>query len=386
MKTSSTFLVRDMGAISLGAEWKGDVHRSSRVIKSDKTLNFPIRGRSQLGSPIQSYIAPQILSDNRVLVSLLGDGLQLRNIESGAVIWTYIKPLGVGSKTLVLEPYVYVSNMNSEVAKIRLDSGEILWEQKLNVESTGGFALAHGMLFLNTADNAVWALDEKTGNPIWTYRRPISNSSVYWSLRGSSTPLISFDGGRLFVGFADGSAVALKTQTGDVIWEVVVPTRSALFKDFDLGPISNATGSQIYIAQADGDLLALNPASGAILWRRSLSVVSPMTYLADRDELFVSSYNGDFHAISARDGSVIWTQNNEKSGLATSVVPFQKDKLLVTWTHGPVSMHQAKGGASIWSSKSELRSLASASADETRILILSTRNELHRFVYEPVKD
>jgi len=386
MTPNSSIQVRDLGAVSLSQDWMGSIYRADRSALPDKTVDYPWRGRAKVGAPIQSYVAPQILSDNRVLLALLGEGLQMRDLRTGALIWKYLKPLGVGARALVLEPYVYVANMNSEVSKLRLDNGEEQWTHKLNVESTGGIAVAQGVLFVSTADNAVWALDEKTGNPIWTYRRPTPNTSVYWSLRGSSTPVLSIDGGRVFVGFADGTAVALRAQTGDVVWERSLPSRSTLFKDFDLGPLMGKGGAQIFLAQADGDLVSLNTADGSVLWRRPLNVVATPTYDTARNLLFVASLKGEIHAVSANDGSVLWTQSAARSGLATSLVPFQKDKLLVTWTHGPLSIHSADDGSKAWESVGTLRSLAPASTDDARILVLSTRNELHRFAFETLKD
>lgn len=382
----SEFLLRDMGAIALASEWTGTMLRADRWNKTDETKYYPWRGRSQVGAPIQSYVAPKILSDNRVLLSLLGEGLQLRDLRTGALIWKYLKPLGVGARVLVLEPYVYVASMNAEVAKLRLDTGQAQWVHNLGVESTGGVALAQGVLFVSTADNAVWALDEKSGRPIWTYRRPTGNSSVHWSLRGSSTPVVSLDGGRVFVGFADGTAVALRAQTGDLVWERSVAPRSTLFKDFDLGPVLSKNGSQLFIAQVDGDVVSLNTADGAVLWKRPIGAVSIPTYDPESHILYAASSNGGLQALSAADGSILWTQKMSRSGLASSVQTFQKDRLLVTWTQGPLMMLNAKDGSIIWESRSPIQSLAPASSDDTRILVLSTTQQLHRFVYEARKD
>jgi outer membrane protein assembly factor BamB len=133
-------------------------------------------------------------------------------------------------------------------------------------------------------------------------------------------------------------------------------------------------------------VVSLNTADGAVLWKRPIGAVSIPTYDPESHILYAASSNGGLQALSAADGSILWTQKMSRSGLASSVQTFQKDRLLVTWTQGPLMMLNAKDGSIIWESRSPIQSLAPASSDDTRILVLSTTQQLHRFVYEARKD
>ncbi|MEO5668294.1 MAG: PQQ-binding-like beta-propeller repeat protein [Bdellovibrionota bacterium] len=375
------FEVRDLGALSLSKEWRGDLYRAKDVARKDVSKeDLPWRGRGTIGSPMQSYVAPRILSENRVLVALLGEGIQMRDLRSGALLWSYVKPIGVGAEPLVVEPFVYVAGMDSQVAKLRLDTGEVLWTRKLNVESTGGLAMDVGVVYVTTSDNAVWALDDKTGSPLWSYRRPSPTGSLYWSLRGSSKPLVSADGTKVFAGFSDGSVVAVNTHGGDLAWERVLQSRSNLFKDADLGPLLSPDGGVLFIGQVDGDLVAINSKDGGILWKRALQIVNAPGLSPDSKSLYVSSLSGELHLIRASDATEVWSVSHPAYGLASRATPVSDGLVAVAWTAGPLTLIDASDGKIVWTSADKIQTVAPPSSDGQRLLALSSRNQLYRFV------
>jgi outer membrane protein assembly factor BamB len=381
-----TLKVRDLGALPLSLEWRGDLFRSKGLVRSSGYQeDLPLRGRGTLGSPIQSFVAPKILTNNRVLLGLLGEGVQVRDLRSGALLWSYVSPIGVGSEPLVVEPYVYVAGMDSQVAKLRLDSGEVVWTRKLNVESTGGLAMDAGVVYLTSADNALWALDEKSGNPLWTYRRPSPSGSLYWSLRGSSKPVISADGSKIFAGFSDGAVVAVSARGGDLAWERVLQSRSNLFKDADLGPLLSPDGSRLFVAQVDGDLVALNPSDGGILWKRSVNAASAPAFSPNSQEIYVSSLSGELHQLRTVDGSEVWSASHSQYGLATRVATVRPDLIAVAWTSGPLTLLDPKTGIVVWKSLDKIQTVAPPTSDGERLLVLSSRNQLYRYTLSPIE-
>jgi len=375
--------VHDLGALSLSKEWTGDFYRSANASRAvGFKQDLPWRGRGTVGAPMQSFVAPRILSDNRVLLGLLGEGVQMRDLRSGAVLWSYLRPIGVGAELLVVDPYVYVASMDAHVAKLRLDTGEVVWTRKLNVESTGGLAMDAGVVYVTSTDNAIWALDEKSGSPLWSYRRPTPNASLYWSLKGSSKPIISMDGSKIFAGFTDGSVVAVNARGGDLAWERVLQSRSNLFKDADLGPVLSADGATLYVGQVDGDLVALNSRDGGVLWKRALQSVSVPALSEGTKDLYVSSLSGEVHQIRAADATVAWTVSHPSYGLASRVTPVRKGLVAVTWTSGPLTVLDSSNGKIVWQSQDKIESVAPPASDGERLLVLSTRNQLYRFVFK----
>jgi outer membrane protein assembly factor BamB len=376
--------VRDLGALPLGRPWKGDLYRSKDKARTPVVSDeAPWSGRGSVGAPMQSFAAPRILSDNRVLTAVLGEGLRLSDLRTGATLWSYLRPIGVGAEALVVEPFVYVASMDSFVAKIRIESGEVVWSRKLNVESTGGLAMDAGVVYVTSADNALWALDEKSGEPIWSYRRPAPAGSLYWSLRGSSKPVVSADGSRIFAGFSDGAVVAVNARGGSLAWERVLQSRSNLFKDADLGPVMSPDGNTLYIGQVDGDLVALGTRDGGVVWKRAVQIVSAPSFSSDSKDLFVSSLNGDFHRLRASDASVVWTVSQQAYGLGTRAAIVNDKYVAVAWTMGPLTLFDAATGRKVWASADKIQTVAPPTSDGERLLVISSRNQLHRFVLVP---
>jgi len=64
---------------------------------------------------------------------------------------------------------VYTQDLESNVQAVDLESGELLWETKMESPDQGpnGVAVAEGMVFGATADSA-FALDAETGEEVWT--------------------------------------------------------------------------------------------------------------------------------------------------------------------------------------------------------------------------
>jgi outer membrane protein assembly factor BamB len=70
---------------------------------------------------------------------------------------------------VVSEGVVYMQDLESNVQAVDLESGELLWETKMESPDQGpnGVAVAEGMVFGATADGA-FALDAETGKEVWS--------------------------------------------------------------------------------------------------------------------------------------------------------------------------------------------------------------------------
>ena len=78
-----------------------------------------------------------------------------------------------------------------------------------------------GVMYVNSANNDVLALDVKTGKTIWEYRPQVTQELTTvccgWTSRG-----VAIGDGKVFVGLLDARLVALDQKTGKVVWETKV--------------------------------------------------------------------------------------------------------------------------------------------------------------------
>ena len=79
-----------------------------------------------------------------------------------------------------------------------------------------------GILYVTGNNNQAWAIDGRTGRPIWTYRRRLPANFIASVCCGPVNRGFGILGDRLYMGTLDAHLVALDRKTGDVIWDVAV--------------------------------------------------------------------------------------------------------------------------------------------------------------------
>jgi len=79
-----------------------------------------------------------------------------------------------------------------------------------------------GILYVTGNNNQAWALDGRTGRPIWSYRRTLPPNFSASVCCGPVNRGFGILGNRLYMGTLDAHLVALDRLTGSVIWDVAV--------------------------------------------------------------------------------------------------------------------------------------------------------------------
>ena len=79
-----------------------------------------------------------------------------------------------------------------------------------------------GVFYVTGNDNQAWAIDGRTGRPLWTYRRSCRRTFLPRSAAGRSIGALAILGDRLYMGTLDAHLVALDRNTGVVLWDVAV--------------------------------------------------------------------------------------------------------------------------------------------------------------------
>jgi alcohol dehydrogenase (cytochrome c) len=129
--------------------------------------------------------------------------------------------------------------------------------------------LLDGVMYVTGNNNTAWAVDMRTGQQLWRYRRQLPPGLTYGAANASNRGFAVF-GDRLFMGTLDAHLVALDRRTGRVVWDIAVD-------DFKVGyAITQApliVRDKVVIGIAGGDLPtrgfidAYDPNTGARVWR-----------------------------------------------------------------------------------------------------------------------
>ncbi len=79
-----------------------------------------------------------------------------------------------------------------------------------------------GILYVTGNNNQAWAIDGRTGVPLWNYRRRLPPNFSASVCCGPVNRGFGILGDRLYMGTLDAHLVALDRKTGAVIWDVAV--------------------------------------------------------------------------------------------------------------------------------------------------------------------
>ena len=127
-----------------------------------------------------------------------------------------------------------------------------------------------GVLYATGNNNQAFAIDGRTGRPIWTYRRTLPANFSASVCCGPVNRGFALLGDRLYMGTLDAHLVALDRRTGSVVWDVEV---GDLKKANAITAAPLAVKGAVIIGVAGGDFSsrgfidAYDAQTGARLWR-----------------------------------------------------------------------------------------------------------------------
>src|SRR6202161_2887674 len=126
-----------------------------------------------------------------------------------------------------------------------------------------------GILYVTGNNNEAWAIDGRTGQPIWMYRRRLPSNFIASVCCGPVNRGFGILGDRLYMGTLDAHLVALDRMTGKVIWDVAV---GDLKKANAITAAPLVIKNKVIIGVAGGDfssrgyLEAYNAQTGERIW------------------------------------------------------------------------------------------------------------------------
>jgi outer membrane protein assembly factor BamB len=171
-----------------------------------------------------------LTGDGQPNIDLAGDREAKSEIDSGNVsqlkeVWSIpIEGQGIygsyASTPVIANGIVYSQDLESNVSAIDLESGEVIWETKIEAPSHGpnGLAVAEGRVYGSTNGGA-FALDQKTGKELWNVQLGgpvdmapgVNEGKVYVSTVPENTSA-EYEAG------AVGTLWAMDAETGKKLW------------------------------------------------------------------------------------------------------------------------------------------------------------------------
>lgn len=282
------------------------------------------------------------------------DGLVAYDKESGRLKWRTVIPNGVEPSAATIRDRLFVGANDGNFYSIESSTGQIQWSFATKSENLSAPLLEDGVVYFLAGNNVFYALDAATGRQIWLYSR---QDTAQFSIRGGSQA--AFKDGNLYVGFSDGSLVALNAKTGSVLWELQL-NRNKRFKDVDATPVID--GNQIYVAGYDDKLYCVSLDKGEILWRIDGGGYSAVTMAGDK--IFYPTTSGEVWALKKATGDKLWSFKL-KEGIATQVKTF-KGSIVFGESQGKLRFLDPSSGKEIGSMEPGRGILSAPEVDEKK--------------------
>ena len=258
----------------------------------------PGNGSGGQQSGLRLAVEPDVL----LTADMSGDVYALEP-KTGRKLWHAKTGARVASGPSVSGDLVLLGTLDAEVIALKRADGSQVWRAKVSSEVLAPPVGSGNILVARCGDGKLFGLSASTGARVWSFDRAVPPLT----LRGVSAPLI--EGNTVFVGLDNGHAVALKLDSGDVLWEEVVSApsgRSELERIVDVDADLVIANDGVYAVSFGGELAAVSLADRRVAWRRPIKSYSGIA--VSGKALIVSAEDGVVWAVDAQSGATLWKQ------------------------------------------------------------------------------
>jgi outer membrane protein assembly factor BamB len=289
----SPIAVREMWSVNLG---DGE---DRRWLRQHPTLDagrvYAVNDKGELLA-LDAHTGKRLWTANAVEVGKKGSKLKFWKREA--------TENGLSGSPGVGNGMVVVGGRNGEVVAFNADTGEKRWSVRVTSEVLSAPQVLADRVVVRSNDGRVFGLNTADGARKWVFDRGLPTLS----LRGNSTPVGA--NGVSFIGYDDGTIVALRDEDGLRVWEQVVAEpdgRTELERIADIDGELVLDGDQLYAASYHDKVVALSASSGQPLWTHDVGGYSGVALLADK--VLLTDKNGNIWALDRNTGDSMWKQN-----------------------------------------------------------------------------
>lgn len=166
------------------------------------------------------------------------------------------------------------------------------------------------------------------------------------ALRSYARPVS--DGSRVFVYKPSGEVVALGTNGGRVWSKSLRPEGE---KGLAPGGGVAVSDGRLYVATAYRKMAALDAASGQVIWEVDLPTPARGAPAVGQGKVYVVSQSNEVYALSLQDGSQVWSYTGieETAGVLSAAAPAVSGKaVVVPFSSGEVMAIDSESGEAVW--------------------------------------
>ncbi|MDR1691638.1 MAG: PQQ-binding-like beta-propeller repeat protein [Rickettsiales bacterium] len=268
------------------------------------------------------------------------------NLSTNKRLWTHnlCKEDGIfkASGIAVNDNGVFVALGNGKIFALNKDSGETIWETKIDKNIRSAPVLDNKSLFIQTISNDMFTYNQKTG------KKESSFNGIGQDLNSPFASSPAVKGEDVVIGMSSGNLYLMKKETGVIIWGAknYAPdaSRHALQeKQITASPVFD--GNNLYITSVGNMTAKYNVASGKQIWKNETA--SSITPIVSGNILFVLDTFNNLIALNKDTGKTTWeTKLNALNRDTTVFSPFclVNEKIITVGSDNNVYVFSANSG------------------------------------------
>ncbi len=273
----------------------------------------------------QAAIVPATASSQELIVIGGRDGrVRVYDLHGRELHHIAIHESADSSALALANGLVVLSDVGGMLYGIDPVKGSIAWQHQLSTPFLARPVALNGGFLIQTMDNRIYHFSSD-GEKQWSYTGHGSGLSMYMT----AAPLVV--GQTVYAVFSNGDAVALKADSGDLLWRrqlllntdapVLSELRAPIATPLHLGraAIGIERGDDLLlVAFYQGKILLLSRDDGRQLFTMDVSIKS--TPLIDQGHLYIANAAGEVEAINLANGVTLWKQKLSDGELLGPVV------------------------------------------------------------------
>lgn len=281
----------------------------------------------------EEWTPPLISEDrSRLYVGVHTGELEALDLTSGERLWRREDMGTIGWGMREHRGHLLIGSDSSLVAVDQQLGGDA-WRVDLDGKVAAPMAVTGTVAVVPVRPNAVVAVDLVSAKVLWRVKRPTPDGIT---VRGQCPPTIDEARGQVYVGFSDGTLLALDLRSGNTVWVAALGIKRDFFADVDVQPVMSEDGKALLTASYNGGLYKLSAEDGKQLWKQPITRVTGLVRVA-RGLMVATLGSGQVIGLYEENGKVRWRYKVAK-GYPTTPIALE---------HGFVAFGVSQGALTI---------------------------------------
>lgn len=290
----------------------------------------------------EEWTVPYLSEDGfRVFAGARTGVVEARDARTGERSW---RRHDLGAIGYAMFEYDGLLMVGSDSALVALDqqTGQTKWSVDVNGRVGGPPARAGSQVIVPVRPNHFVAVDLEKQAVMWRVKRPTPDGIT---VRGQAGPCIDPDRQQAYVGFSDGTLLALSLDEGKTNWAATLGNPQEFFADVDTTPLLVDGGRGLLAASYNGGLARLDPATGSVVYKQPLNRIVGL--VKGQPGLAVAVHgDGIVMGLQTATGKVRW-RYRAKRGAPTPPVVLGDGLVAVGFARSPLSLLRVRDGRPI---------------------------------------